>query len=61
MAHFLQFILEAVVTMLSGNPKWLEQKPKWARVLWAVLMPFAVLGTLLGIIIVAGNALRGTS
>jgi hypothetical protein len=58
MAHLMQAFLEFLVTMLSGNPKWLEQKPKWAQVTWAVLMPFAVLGVLLGAIIIAGNALR---
>ncbi|HVJ72238.1 MAG TPA: hypothetical protein VM531_12155 [Sphingomicrobium sp.] len=61
MAHFMQAVLEAVVTMLSGNPKWLEQEPKWAQLLWAVLMPFAVLAALLAVIIIAGNAVRGAS
>ena len=59
MAPFFQLVLEATVAMLSGNPKWLEEKPKWARVLWAVLMPFAVLALLLGLIVFAGHAMRG--
>jgi hypothetical protein len=58
MAEFLQAVLEAIGTLLSGNPKWLEQKPKWVRLLWAVLMPFALLAIFLGVIILAGNALR---
>jgi hypothetical protein len=61
MAHFFQFVLEAIVTMLSGKPKWLEQKPMWLRVLWAVSLPFVILAALLAVIIFAGNAVRGAT
>jgi hypothetical protein len=61
MAHFMQALLEFIVTMLSGKHQWLEQKPKWVQVTWALLMPLAVLGAMLAVIVLAGNALREAS
>jgi hypothetical protein len=61
MAHFFQFILQAIVILLTGQPKWIEQKPKWFRVLWAVLLPFFIMAVLLAAVIFAGNAVRGVS
>ena len=59
MAHFMQAVLEFILTMLSGRPNWLEEQPKSVRVLWAVLMPITVMAAMLAVIIVIGNALRG--